>query len=106
MIVTPEPREHPSQTIVVVSAAGSKVLGFSGYLDGVIFDAPGSETFKLSIKGPSGKEYYLSASNLTGDATVLFSTPIPMTGAMTFGITGASGDGSWGMVLIGNMKKV
>lgn len=106
MIVTNEPREHESHTITVVSAAGSKAVKLSGYLDGIIIDAPASETYKFVVTGPSGKQYYISPSNLTGDTTVLFSPRIPMTGNMTIGISGSSGDGAFALIPIGDLKKV
>ena len=104
MITAPEPRELPSQTIRVASASGSKVINVSGYLDALIVDAPGSETFKLSIKGPSGVEYYITPNLLTGDNTIIFSPALPMTGKMTVTILNASGDGDFAFTPIGNMK--
>lgn len=106
MITSPEPRELASQTVVVSSATGSKVINLSGYLDALIVDAPASETFKLSIKGPSGVEYYLTPNLLTGDNTIIFSPALPMTGKMTFTILNASGDGNFSLTPIGNMKGV
>lgn len=106
MITSQEPREHISQAVVVVTGAGEKIMNLSGYMDGIICDAPASETYKFIVTGPSGKQYYISPANLTGDTTVLFSPPIPMTGKMTIGISGASGDGTWNLIPIGDMKKV
>lgn len=106
MITAPEPRELASQTIRVASASGSKVLNLSGYLDALIVDAPASETFKLSIKGPSGVEYYITPNQLTGDNTIIFSPALPMTGKMTFTILQSSGDGDFSITPIGNVKGV
>lgn len=106
MIVAREPREHAAESVVVASGAGSNTVRKSGYLDGVIIDAPASETYKFVVTGPSGKQYYISPSNLTGDTTVLFNPSIPMTGKMTMGISGSSGDGTFSITPIGDMKAV
>lgn len=106
MIVAREPREHATESVAVVSAAGSVTVRKSGYMDGVIIDAPGSETYKFVVTGPGGKQYYISPSNMTGDTTVLFNPPIPMTGKMTMGISGSSDDGAFTITPIGDMKAV
>ena len=109
MIVSREPREHSSYSMTVSgggAGTGSKAVNLSGYLDGVICDAPGSETYKFIVTGPSGKTYYVSPADLTGDTTVLFNPPIPMTGAMTIGISNASAGGTFTIIPIGDLKKV
>ena len=106
MIVSREPREHAAVVVTVATGAGSKIVKKSGYLDGIIIDAPASETYKFTVTGPAGKQYYISPSNLTGDVTVLFNPSIPMTGNMTLGISGSSGDGAFSLIPIGDLKAV
>lgn len=105
MIVAPEPRELPRESILVTSGAGSKVINLTGYLDILLVDAPASETYKISIKGSSGVEYYISPSLLTGDTTIILNPRVPMTGKMTFSVLNASGDGTFNITPIGDIKK-
>lgn len=104
MITAPEPREYTAQAIKVSSGVGSKIINVSGYLDIILWNVPASETYKFSIKGPSGIEYYMSPNILTGDTTVILSPSVPMTGKMTVSIIGASADGSFEFTPIGNLK--
>jgi|CXWL01.1.fsa_nt_gi hypothetical protein len=104
MITAPEPREKTRESILVVSGAGTKIINLTGYLDIITWDVPANETYKFSIKGSSGIEYYISPSTLTGDTTVIFSPSVPMTGKMTITIIGASGDGLFYFTPIGNLK--
>ena len=104
MITAPEPREKTRESITVVSGAGTKVVNLTGYLDIISWDVPASETFKFSIKGASGLEYYLSPTVLTGDTTVILSPSVPMTGKMTITIIGGSADGVYYFTPIGNLK--
>jgi hypothetical protein len=104
MITAPEPRELSRDSILVVSGTGSKVVNLTGYMDILLIDAPGVETYKISIKGKSGVEYHISPNTLTGDNTIILSPPVPMTGKMTISIIGASGDGTYYFTPIGNLK--
>lgn len=104
MITSPEPKEYAQQTILVAAGTGSKIMNLSGYLDAILWDVPASETYKFSIKGPSGVEYYVSPSLLTGDTTVIFPDKLPMTGKMTVSILTASGNGLFKFTPIGNLK--
>lgn len=103
MMTSSIPREYARQYIPVVSGTGFCVVNLIGYLDAMIIDAPGSETYTFSIKGPLGVEYYIVPVSLTGDTTWTFPSRIPMTGKMTFTIIGASGDGAFSIVPIGNL---
>lgn len=104
MITAPEPREKSRESILVASGAGTKIVNLTGYLDIITWDVPTNETYKFSIKGASGIEYYVSPATLTGDATVILSPSVPMTGKITITIIGASGDGTFYFTPIGNLK--
>jgi len=98
------PREGEQQVIRVVGGAGSIIVNLIGYLDAVLWDVPGSETYKYSIKGPSGVEYFISSANHTGDVTVLHDPRVPLTGKMTFSVIGANGDGEFRFRPVGPHK--
>ena len=104
MITSPEPRELDAQAIKVASGTGNKVVNMTGYLDALIVDTPAGESFKFSIKGRQGVEYYLAPSAYIGDSTILFSPALPMTGKMTITILNASADGNFSVIPVGNIK--
>ena len=104
MITSPEPKEYAQQSVLVASGAGSTIVNLSGYLDAILWDVPTNETYKFSIKGPAGGEYYLTPQAIQGDSTVIFSPAIPMTGKMTLSIIGASGNGLFLFTPVGNLK--
>lgn len=104
MISSFEPKEFAQQNLSVLGGTGSKIINLSGYLDGLLIDAPASETYTFSIKGPSGIEYFITPNTLTGDVSYFFPNAIPMCGKMVFTIIGSSGDGLFKLTPIGNLK--
>ena len=105
MIHSPEPRELEPFQIRVVSGTGSKIINITGYLDLLIVDVPGNETFKISIKGKQGIEYYISPTAYTGDSTILFDPRVPMSGKMTITLFQVSVDGLFAITPVGDIKK-
>ena len=100
-----EPREMAQKNILVTGGSGSIVYNLSGYLDAILWDVPGAETYYFSIKGPTGIEYFIQPTVLTGDTTVnLLPAAVPMTGVMTISVFSASGDGLFKCTPVGRLK--
>jgi hypothetical protein len=87
------PREGELRTFTSVAGVGYVDLTAHGWLYGMIVDVQGNATYKLAISGPTGVEYYISPTDVTGDTTIMLPDEIPLTGKMRYELRDLSIDG-------------